>query len=207
MNAGKNGNSTTDLLLRVDKDVLAARPQLVVMMVGTNDRFNSKKLLSLEDYERNYQLLITKIKKQSNLILMTIPPVYDPYIILRKPELGLQGNGPNARVDSVNAVIKRLAEKNTCTLIDLNSILTVCGGADTHKDGLFQNEAGTDFGWCSSYCCRLPNYCLQFTDNPSAETRCKNNSLFWRQHYPRLQNKRRGYYGRADLSRFTQKNA
>jgi len=144
INAGRNGNSTKDLLLRVDKDVLAVKPQIVVMMIGTNDRFNSKKLISIDEYERNYQRLITKIKKQSVLILMTIPPVNDRYIILRKPELNLRGNGPNARVDSVNAVIKLLAEKNQCTLLDLNKILAGCGGAGTDKNDLFQNE--TNFG-------------------------------------------------------------
>ena len=143
INAGRNGNSTTDMLRRVDKDVLALAPDLVVMMVGTNDRFNAKKLLPIEEYEQNYQRLITKIKKQSDLILMTITPVYDPYIILRKPELHLQGNDPTARVDSVNAVIRRLAEKNECTLLDMNKILVGCGGANTDKDGLFQNEANS----------------------------------------------------------------
>lgn len=141
-NAGKNGNSTRDLLKRVNRDVIAHKPQVVVLMIGTNDIFYPKKVVSLETYEKNLQKLISSIGEESELVLMTIPPVYAPYIILRKPELHFSGNSEvHARVDSVNAIIKHLASKNKCTLLDLNKILTGCGGPDTQKDGLFQNEA------------------------------------------------------------------
>lgn len=142
INAGKNGNSTRDLLSRVNRDVVDHKPEIVVLMIGTNDIFYPKKVVNLETYEKNYQKLIATIGKQSDLVLMTIPPVYAPYIILRKPQLNFSGNAAvDARVDSVNAIVKRLALKNKCILLDLNKILTGCGGPNTDKNGLFQNEA------------------------------------------------------------------
>lgn len=140
-NAGKNGNNTTNLLKRVDKDVLQRSPDIVVMMVGTNDMFNPRNHLNVKEYEKNYQKLITVIKKHAKLVLMTIPPVYAPYIIKRKPMFHFGPDGLALKVDSANAVIRQLALKNNCTLIDLNRILTACGGPDTAKNGLFQNRA------------------------------------------------------------------
>jgi lysophospholipase L1-like esterase len=142
-NAGQNGNNTTELLARLDKDVLSKTPQLVVMMVGTNDMLNMRNKLSVKQYEENYQLLINKIKKHVDLIFMTIPPINTDYLLPREigeiyGKTGLQG-----RVDSANAVIRKLAAKNKCHLIDLYNILQGCGGSNSDKESLFQNEANS----------------------------------------------------------------
>jgi lysophospholipase L1-like esterase len=140
-NAGINGNNTVNLLSRIDRDVLRKNPELVILMVGTNDMLHTDKSLDLEQYEKNYQELISCLKKKADLVLMTIPPVYAPYLVQRKPQFKGDLQAPQARVDSANQVIRRLAAKNKCKLVDLNTILTACGGANTDKDGLFQNEA------------------------------------------------------------------
>jgi lysophospholipase L1-like esterase len=143
VNAGYNGNNTADLLSRVDKDVLQRSPDLVILMVGTNDMLNERNRLSLTAYKNNYQQLINTIKNKSALVLMTIPPVYSPYIIARQPKTMYSVKGPQSLVDSANKIIKQLAVKNKCLLIDLNQILTACGGAGPEKDNLFQNEANS----------------------------------------------------------------
>jgi lysophospholipase L1-like esterase len=140
-NAGVNGNNTVNLLARIDRDVLKREPELVVLMAGTNDMLHTDKSLGLEQYEKNYQQLITLIQKKADLVLMTIPPVYAPYLVQRKPQFNGDLKAPQARVDSANQVIRMLAKKNNCKLVDLNTILTACGGANTDKDGLFQNDA------------------------------------------------------------------
>ncbi|HEY1115494.1 MAG TPA: GDSL-type esterase/lipase family protein [Chitinophagaceae bacterium] len=142
-NAGVNGNSTTNLLARLDRDVLSKSPELVVLMVGTNDMLNENKTLTIGQYEKNYQELITRIRSKADVVLMTIPPVYAPYLAQRKPQFRGDEKTPPARVDSANNVIRGLAAKNNCVLIDLNRILAACGGANTEKEGLFQNEANS----------------------------------------------------------------
>lgn len=142
-NAGINGNNTADLLARINKDVLSRTPQLVILMIGTNDMLNLRNKLSLKQYEKNYQELIDRIKERSDLVLMTIPPVYSSYVVSRQPKAEYPKNGPQGRVDSANLVISRLALKNKCTLIDLNKVLTACGGSGPEKDCLFQNEANS----------------------------------------------------------------
>jgi lysophospholipase L1-like esterase len=53
INAGILGNSTSDLLARINTDVLSMHPDVVILMVGTNDMLNSKKFISYDDYEHN----------------------------------------------------------------------------------------------------------------------------------------------------------
>jgi len=61
-NAGINGNNTADLLGRLNDDVLLKHPDLVVLMVGTNDMLSPEKGIILELYEENYQKIIGEIK-------------------------------------------------------------------------------------------------------------------------------------------------
>lgn len=143
INAGVNGNNTTDLLERVDKDVLQRSPELTVLMIGTNDMLNTRNMLGMEEYEKNYQVLLTRLKKKTKIVLMTIPPVNSEYIITRKPELNFTANGPQDRIDSANKVIRQLASKNKCVLIDLHRILKSCGGSTADTNSLFQNEANS----------------------------------------------------------------
>jgi lysophospholipase L1-like esterase len=143
VNAGINGNNTADLLGRVNKDVLRAAPDLVILMVGTNDMLNLRNRLSLVEYEKNYQELINIIKERSDLMLMTIPPVYSPYIIARQPDVGYRVNGPQSLVDSANRIIKKLVLKNKCRILDLCHVLEACGGAGPEKESLFQNETNS----------------------------------------------------------------
>ncbi|MDQ7949655.1 MAG: SGNH/GDSL hydrolase family protein [Pedobacter sp.] len=142
-NAGYNGNNTEDLLKRLDKDVFAKDPQLVIMMIGTNDMLNERNRLSFAQYEKNYQELITLIKKKSKLMIMTIPPVNDEYIFARQDRKAYGESRPQSWVDSANRIIKKLAKKNKVKLIDLHQVLTACGGAGVDQESLFQNMANS----------------------------------------------------------------
>src|SRR5688572_7951895 len=142
-NAGINGNNTADLLARIDKDVFQRSPDVVVLMIGTNDMLNTRNILTLQEYENNYRQLINELKQKATLIVMTIPPVYSPYIIERKPELNFKRNGPQQRIDSANSLIKNLAFENKCILLDLHRVLVACGGSDESVNSLFQNEANS----------------------------------------------------------------
>lgn len=148
INAGINGNNTRDLLRRLNQDVLQQKPELVIMLVGTNDMLSERSLLSLQEYEKNYVQLITGIKDKADLVLMTIPPVNAGYIVGRSPQLGQDTAAIQGRVDGANNIISTLAAAHACTLIDLYQIFMACGGSTVDKNCLFQNEAnsGVDDG-------------------------------------------------------------
>ncbi|MGF7080167.1 GDSL-type esterase/lipase family protein [Mucilaginibacter sp. UYCu711] len=143
-NTGVNGHNTADLLFRLDEDVLSKNPQLVLLMVGTNDMLSDANILTYKAYEANYQLLITRIKPHAKLVLMTIAPINEGYILERvKPSV--YGNiSPQAKVDGANDIVRQLAAKNECRLIDINHVLKACGGSGTEPDSLFMNVANAD---------------------------------------------------------------
>lgn len=67
INRGVSGNRTPDLLERLEDDVLALTPEYVYVMIGVNDvwrHFNMPyktiKQVSLDDYRKNYEILINK---------------------------------------------------------------------------------------------------------------------------------------------------
>ena len=143
INAGINGHNTEDLLQRINRNVFSHQPQLVVMMVGTNDMLNNSNRLSLQEYEANYQMLIDAIVTRSVLIMMTIPPVNSSYIISRDPGFGNVSIGPGEKVQAANQIIRKLAHSNKCSLVDLHRLLLGCGGSDETNECLFRNEANT----------------------------------------------------------------
>jgi len=140
-NAGVNGHNVVELLQRLERDCLSNQPEVVILMIGTNDMLNEDKLLSLNEYRKHYQKLIELIKSKAKLFIMTIPPVNDEYIINRQPPEMYRDESPSAKVNAANTVIRELASQNDCHLIDLHDILKKHGGSTAAKDSLFQNEA------------------------------------------------------------------
>ena len=62
INAGVGGNRSSQLLKRLDRDVLAKQPTTVVLMVGTNDRLNSGGFIDIKSYRKNVESLIDQIE-------------------------------------------------------------------------------------------------------------------------------------------------
>ncbi|CDF79572.1 GDSL-like lipase/acylhydrolase family protein [Formosa agariphila KMM 3901] len=121
LNAGVGGNNTNDLLKRVDKDVIAKTPDVVIMMVGTNDMLNSKKMIDYNTYTANLDTLIKKIKSSgSELVLMSPIPVDSIYLFTRHKKV-LFSDTPNTKIDEVGKIVKTLASEHNVRIYDLNA--------------------------------------------------------------------------------------
>lgn len=83
LNKGVGGNNTKQLLLRIDSDVITEDPDLVIVMAGTNDLLNSRKMISYVDYEDNLNLILRKIKSMGSQVLLMSPPPVDSTYLLR----------------------------------------------------------------------------------------------------------------------------
>jgi lysophospholipase L1-like esterase len=71
-NAGITGNTTTQMVARVNKDVLAYRPSLVVVMGGTNDLRKGVRATAIV---RRLDIIVGQIKATgAKVVLCTIPP-------------------------------------------------------------------------------------------------------------------------------------
>lgn len=144
INSGIGGNNTVDLLSRIEKDCFAHYPKLTIVMIGTND-MNSVKYVPLEQYQKNLNEIIKGIKeKGSKILLMTILPVYEPYLLTRHPVAFYEPEGPSGRRAEMNDVIRRIADTNNVHLLDVGRRFEIIGNIGTDKDSLIKNEANSN---------------------------------------------------------------
>ncbi|MDJ1466609.1 GDSL-type esterase/lipase family protein [Cytophagaceae bacterium DM2B3-1] len=140
INAGIGGNNTRDLLARIEKDCLQHNPDLTILMVGTND-MNSMKHVPLEEYTSNYQTLVEKLLKiKSKILVMSILPVYEPYLFTRHPVQFYAPDGPALRRSKVNEVIHRISEQKNLSFLDMHHIFEKTGEIGLSAMSLLKNE-------------------------------------------------------------------
>lgn len=73
INAGVPGNTSGQMSARLQADVLAHSPDVVVMMFTVNDRSNS---IPLSTHEANYRSLIDQCRAAGAKVVLMSPPVY-----------------------------------------------------------------------------------------------------------------------------------
>lgn len=138
-NEGVSGNTTKNLLRRVQKDCLDLKPDLTIIMVGTNDMVNGK-YVPLQKYEQNLDQLVKKITiSASKVLLLTILPFYEPYLLTRHPAAFFESEGPGGRRKQVNQVIESVAKKNGIYFFDIGSIFENVGKVGIDKNSLIRN--------------------------------------------------------------------
>ncbi|MFK5924924.1 MAG: GDSL-type esterase/lipase family protein [Verrucomicrobiota bacterium] len=143
INAGVGGNSTRNLLKRVEADVLAKKPEVVVMMVGTNDALNSGNSVPIKEYEKNLKQLVKRFTKSgSKVVLMTIPPCINELLFSRHKAEFFAERSPEDRIADVNDVVKKLAKPDGVRLVDVHVLLEK-GGAGSEKSSLLRNVANS----------------------------------------------------------------
>lgn len=116
--AGIGGNKVYDLYLRLDDDVLARKPDLVVIYVGINDVWHktSGTGTDLDKYEKFYVAIIKKLQAGNIKVAVCTPTVIG--------ELKNDANPQDKDLNAYSEVVRRLATTNQCTLIDLRKAFT-----------------------------------------------------------------------------------
>lgn len=143
VNAGIGGNNTNNLLQRIDKDCLAHKPTLTIMMVGTND-MNHGKYVPPDKYRVNLEKLSSQITASgSKLLLMTILPFYEPYLLTRHPAAFFEPEGSAARRTAVNNIIRSVAEAQKAAFFDIGALFEKIGKIGLDKDCLLRNEVNS----------------------------------------------------------------
>lgn len=144
INAGRGGHNTRNLLARLERDVLARKPSLVVLMVGTNDVLNSRNAVPLKEYEANLRKLIGRIlAAKSRVLLLTIPPCHEAYLLRRHPASFYQPDGPTARIRKANRVVQQIAEASKAPGVDVFALFTEKGAVGTDASSWLRNEANS----------------------------------------------------------------
>ena len=117
LNRGVGGDRTAELLLRVEKDIVAEQPDIVVLQVGVNDvwcRFALGTIVSLEEFRENYETLVEKIGGAGAKIICVLPFVLD---------MGDKKRF-NPYVSAFNGIIRDIAAKHALPLVPLDEIFT-----------------------------------------------------------------------------------
>lgn len=143
INAGVSGNNTRNLCVRLEADCLAHRPDLVIMMVGTND-MNHGKHVPIAEYEANLLQLAGLITQSgSKLLLLSILPFYEPYLLTRHPEAFFQPLDATAMRIAYNKVVENVASHTGSAFFDVGAIFEKVGKIGLDADSLLRNEANS----------------------------------------------------------------
>lgn len=112
--AGIGGNKIYDLYLRMEKDVLAKNPNLVVIYIGVNDVWHKSSSGTGTDankFEGFYQAIIDKLKEKNIKVILCTPAA-----IGEKTDFS---NSQDGDLNEYSKIIRSLATKNGLPLIDL----------------------------------------------------------------------------------------
>ncbi len=141
INAGVPGNNSADIIARLP-EVIAWHPDVVVLMVGTNDVLNSFNCVPFPAYEKNLREIITRLREaDSRVILMTIPSCLDAYLIQRHGQEFFDTLSPNRKVAKANNIIRHIAAVEKLPLVDLNRIIRNLADIDESKNCILRNVA------------------------------------------------------------------
>jgi lysophospholipase L1-like esterase len=111
--AGISGNKVPDLQRRLDKDVLAKKPTLVVIYIGINDVWHSEmnppKGTPKDKYEAGLKEIIGKIQAAGARVVLCTPTVIGEK----------KANKLDAQLDEYADVSRKVAKETGATLCDL----------------------------------------------------------------------------------------
>jgi lysophospholipase L1-like esterase len=138
-NKGVAGNTTRNLLSRLEKDVLAEKADLVIVMVGTNDMLNSKKFVSYTDYQSNLLQIVTQIKKQHAQVLLMSPPRVDSLYLFKRHDQAMFTDTPNVKLQKVTQLMRAVSEENKTLFVDNYSVFKAKGLPQHNQDNYIRN--------------------------------------------------------------------
>jgi lysophospholipase L1-like esterase len=135
---GIGGQTTPQLLVRFNQDVVALKPKVVVILAGTNDIAGNTGPSTIEMIQHNLRSMAEIAKSHGiRVVLSSVLPVYDyPW---------LPGLEPAPKIVALNAWMKDYASKNGAIYLDYHSAM-----ADARQgmreglatDGVHPNDAG-----------------------------------------------------------------
>lgn len=148
--AGISGNKVPDLQKRLEKDVLAKKPTLVVIYIGINDVWHGEKDpakgTTKEKYEEGLKEIIGKIKDSGARVVLCTPTVIG--------EKKTGANSLDAKLDEYAEISRKVAKDTGVQLCDLRKAFVdhlSKNNADDKERGVLTsdrvhlNEAGNKF--------------------------------------------------------------
>ena len=136
--AGIGGNKVYDLYLRMEQDVLAANPQVVVIYIGVNDVWHKSSHGTGTDpdkFERFYTAIINKLMERKIRVILATPAV-----IGERTDFS---NSQDGDLNQYSNIIRRLASTNKLVLVDLRKAFldyNLSANKDNRESGILTTD-------------------------------------------------------------------
>ena len=114
--AGIGGNKVYDLYLRMEDDVLAKTPDVVIIYIGVNDvwhKASSGTGTDADKFEKFYNAILKKLYDRNIKVILCTPAA-----IGEKTDFSNQQDGD---LNAYSTIIRNIAKKNNLPLIDLRN--------------------------------------------------------------------------------------
>jgi lysophospholipase L1-like esterase len=136
--AGIGGNKVYDLYLRLESDVLAANPDIVVIYIGVNDVWHKQSHGTGTDpdkFERFYLALIKKLKEKNIQVILCTPAV-----VGEKTDFSNQLDGD---LNSYSTIVRKIAATQALQLVDLRKAFleyNLANNPDNKESGILTTD-------------------------------------------------------------------
>jgi len=146
LGAGIGGNKVYDLYLRMDSDVIAKSPDIVVIFVGVNDVWHKRTYgtgTDADKFEKFYRAIIHKLQGNNAKVV-----VCTPASIGEKTDFSNEQDGD---LNKYCNIIRHIASDENVPLVDLRKFLLDYDMANNHQnvdrgiltvDGVHLNDKG-----------------------------------------------------------------
>lgn len=144
-NRGIGGDTSSELRKRFSDNVLALKPENLILLIGTNDLSAG---ISLKEIVENVRDMLEMTRRESPktfVILEAVYPINQEVHVSKALQAIAGSKRNNQRIMELNRLLKELAEKYNATWLDLTSRLADCKGnlkAEFTEDGLHLKTVG-----------------------------------------------------------------
>lgn len=144
--AGIGGNKVYDLYLRMEDDVLAKSPDIVVIYVGVNDVWHKRSFgtgTDADKFEKFYRAIIKKLQAYNIRVVVCTPATIGEHKDFTNPQDG--------ELNQYSAIIRKIAQSENLPVVDLRTVFTQYLQANNPEDkdkgvltvdGVHLNEKG-----------------------------------------------------------------
>jgi len=141
INAGICGQNSSQLLARLESDVVMARPGLAIIGVGTNDAINSRNGVPLPLFENNLSAMADCLAAgKIRLLFLTMPTCRDQYVLERHAPEFFDGMSPLQRLEQYRGAVMEVANRHALPVADVFGAMKARGDLGGGLGSLLQNE-------------------------------------------------------------------
>lgn len=138
--AGISGHKSTDMLARLDKDVISKKPDVMTLSCGVNDVWHGPRGVELDAYKKNITEIVDRAQKAGIQVVILTSTLIGPKL----------DDANNTKAKAYNEFLRNLAKERKLPVADLNADMIEAqskdapggGKVNVTTDGVHMNYLG-----------------------------------------------------------------